>query len=103
MNFSKEFLEEDIEGEEYHGCSSYETLNNTIFHLLFQQEDDKKCMGYACIIGTLAGDTWPITVERCLVDWQRNLIMFLRMDVRSIVLKIAREEVLKNSSYREKL
>lgn len=22
----------------------YETLNNTIFHLLFQQEDDKKCM-----------------------------------------------------------
>lgn len=22
----------------------YETLNNTIFRLLFQQEDDKKCM-----------------------------------------------------------
>lgn len=43
----EKFLEEDIErGKKAWGIMviPYETLNNTIFRLLFQQEDDKKCM-----------------------------------------------------------
>lgn len=43
----EEFLEEDIEKKKKAWgimVIPYETLNNTIFHLLFQQEDDKKCM-----------------------------------------------------------
>lgn len=63
--------------------------------------------GYACIIGTLAGDTWPIIVER-LSRWlttefdyvSENGCPFNRVKNRG---SWGKEEVLKNSSYRGKL